>query len=68
MFEINFSYAPDIITGGDFENITEWDARLSYQLVEKGSLFIGLRNLEVDTGEQDFDVYDDAYFGLKFEF
>lgn len=68
LFEINISYAPDIITGGDFENVTEWDARLSYQLVEKGSLFFGLRNLEVDTGDQEVDVYDDAYFGLKFEF
>ena len=68
LLEINISYAPDIITGGDFENVTEWDVRLSYQLVEKGSLFFGLRNLEADTGQQDFDVYDDAYFGLKFEF
>ena len=68
LLEINISYAPDIITGGDFENVTEWDARLSYQLVEKGSIFVGLRNLEVDTGQGDFDVYDDAYFGLKFEF
>ncbi|MAV76189.1 MAG: hypothetical protein CL691_06175 [Cellvibrionales bacterium] len=68
LLELNISYAPDIITGGDFENVTEWDVRLSYQLVEKGNLFVGLRNLEVDTGQQDFDVYDDAYFGLKFEF
>ena len=68
LLEINISYAPDIITGGDFENVTEWDMRLSYQLVEKGSLFAGLRNLEVDTGDQEVDVYDDAYFGLKFEF
>ena len=68
LLEINLSHAPDIITGGDFENVTEWDVRLSYQLVEKGSVFVGLRNLEVDMGDQDVDVYDDAYFGLKFEF
>ena len=61
-------YAPDIITGGDFDNVLEYDVRLNFQIVENGSFFIGYRNLEADNGAVDIDVYEDPYFGLKFEF
>lgn len=61
-------YAPDIVTGGDFENMLEYDIRLNYQMVENGSFFFGYRNIEADNGSFDFEVYDDTYFGLKFEF
>lgn len=61
-------YAPDIITGGDFDNVLEYDLRLNYQMVENGSFFIGYRNIEADNGTVDIDVYEDPYFGLKFEF
>jgi len=61
-------YAPDIITGGDFDNVLEYDVRLNFQMVENGSFFIGYRNIEADNGTVDIDVYEDPYFGLKFEF
>ncbi len=65
---LQFHYAPDIITGGDFDNVLEYDVRLNFQMVENGSFFIGYRNIEADNGEVNLDVYDDPYFGLKFEF
>jgi hypothetical protein len=37
-------------------------------MVENGSFFIGYRNIEADNGVVDLEVYDDPYFGLKFEF
>ena len=61
-------YAPDIVTGGDFDNMLEYDVRLNYQMVENGSFFFGYRNIEADNGSFDLEVYDDPYFGLKFEF
>ena len=67
-FGFHFHYAPDIVTGGDFDNLLEYDARLTYQVVENGSFFIGYRNIEADNGQFDLEVYDDPYFGLKFEF
>jgi len=66
--EFQLHYAPDIITGGDFDNVLEYDVRLNFQIVENGSFFIGYRNLEADNGTVDIDVYEDPYFGLKFEF
>lgn len=61
-------YAPDIVTGGDFDNALEYDVRLNYQMLENGSFFFGYRNIEADNGRFDLEVYDDPYFGLKFEF
>lgn len=61
-------YAPDIVTGGDFDNVLEYDLRLSYQMVENGSFFLGYRDIEADNSSVDLEVYDDLYFGLKFEF
>ena len=60
-------YAPDIITGGDFDDLFDADLRLRYQLLENASLFVGYRKLEVDAG-QDVDIYDDPYVGIKFVF
>jgi len=65
---LQFHYAPDIITGGDFDNVLEYDVRLNFKMVENGSFFMGYRNIEADNGSVDLEVYDDPYFGLKFEF
>ena len=62
------NYSPDIITGGDFDSALEIDARLTFQLLENGALFVGYRNLEADNGRADIDIYDDAYFGINFKF
>ena len=62
------SYAPDIITGGDFENFSEWDLRVDYKIVENGSIFIGFRDQEVNKGLGDIQVFDGNYFGIKFKF
>ena len=61
-------YAPDIVTGGDFKNMLEYDLRLNYQMVENGSFFFGYRKIEADNGNFDLEVFDNSYFGLKFEF
>ena len=65
---VSLYYSPDIITGGDFNSVFEIDARLTFQLLENGALFFGHRSYEADNGSVDVDIYDDAYFGIKFEF
>ena len=63
------SYAPDIITGGDYKNFSEWELRMNYQIVENGSIFIGLRDQEVvNESSTDIQVFDGNYFGIKFNF
>ncbi|MDA8789763.1 YfaZ family protein [Pseudomonadales bacterium] len=62
-------YAPEIITGGDFDSTLDAELRLCYQLIENGLLYIGYRQFEVDSkksGKQ--DIYEDPFIGIKFTF
>ena len=63
-------YAPDVITGGDSENILDLSTQLNYQLIENGTVFVGYRFYEVDTENRfhEDEVYDDPYVGVKFSF
>lgn len=64
---VDLFYAPDIVTGGDIEDILEIDARVNFQLLENASLFAGYRKIEADPDGGDYDVYDDPYIGIRFE-
>lgn len=64
----SYLYTPDILSGGDLDNTGDFDVRLSYQLLENGSVFAGYRDLDVDTDDFDFAVYDSGYVGVKFSF
>ena len=61
-------YTPDVISSGDIENTLDIDLRLAYQMLENGQLFIGYRRFDADFEKGDVDIYDDAYFGVKFSF
>ncbi|NNL56672.1 MAG: hypothetical protein HKO71_02880, partial [Pseudomonadales bacterium] len=62
-------YSPKIITGGDYDNTLDAEARINYQLIENGALYIGYRVFEVDSENVgSFDIYDDPYLGIKFTF
>ena len=61
-------YTPAVISSGDIENTLDLDLRFAYQLLENGQVFIGYRQFEADFEVGDEDVYDDAYFGVKFSF
>jgi predicted porin len=59
-------YAPDIVTGGDFENYQEFDARVGYQILDNASIFIGYRFMEVKNDQFEFEPYKGGFLGLKF--
>lgn len=59
-------YAPDIVTGGDFENYQEFDARVAYKILDNASIFIGYRFMEVKNDQFEFEPYKGGFVGLKF--
>jgi hypothetical protein len=61
-------YAPDIVTGGDFENYQEFDARVGYQLLDNTSIFIGYRFMEAKNELSELEPYKGGFVGLKFNF
>ena len=62
-------YAPKIITGGDIEDSRDMELRLSYQIIENGSVYVGYREVEVGIeNADDIDVYDDFFVGVNLRF
>ena len=59
-------YAPDILTGGDLDNYTDYGLRLSYQLLDNAAVFIGYRNITAEKGKYDYDAYDGGFAGFRF--
>ncbi len=59
-------YAPDITTGGDFDNYLDLGVKLSYQILENTALFIGVRSIEVEKDNFDYEVYEGLLFGFRF--
>jgi hypothetical protein len=62
-------YAPDILTGGDFDNYLELGTRLSFRIVSNATVFIGYRLIEIElensSTEQDIDKGGFAGFRIR---
>lgn len=62
-------YSPDILTSGDLDNSLDLEARVSYQVIDNGTVFIGFRNFEVEhESGVDFDIVDGGFLGMRLSF
>ena len=59
-------YAPNILTGGDFENYLELGARISFKLLPNADIFAGYRFLETEIHDEDEEIYKGGYVGFNF--
>ena len=55
-------YAPNILTGGDFENYLELGARLSYKLLPNAAVFVGYRYIDIENDDKNLTDDDNDYF------
>lgn len=61
---VDVAYAPNILTGGDFDHYYELSAGCSYQLIKNGALYLGFRKDQaVSPG---YEVYQGAVLGIRF--
>jgi hypothetical protein len=62
-------YAPDIVTGGDFNNYIESSLQANFQIMRNASMYIGYKQLEADfetPKDRTREFYDGAYVGFRF--
>lgn len=59
-------YAPDILTGGDFDNFIDYGLRLSYQVLDNASVFIGYRYIEAEKDKFEYEAFDGGFAGFRF--
>ncbi len=61
-------YAPSITISDDLDNLREIAFRASYQLFQNAALYAGLRHLEVEEDDFDFEFTEDAHIGFTLQF
>jgi len=61
-------YAPSITITDDLDNLREIAFRASYQLFENATLYAGIRHLEVEVDDFDFEFTEDAHVGFTLQF
>lgn len=65
---LEFIYAPSITITDDLDNLTELNLRVSYQLFENAAAYVGIRHLEVEQDDVDFEITEDAHIGFTIQF
>jgi hypothetical protein len=65
---LGFYYAPDILTFGEANNVTDATLRLQTRLTPRTDVFVGYRMFEFDQNAGDRDVDDGMHLGFQFRF
>lgn len=61
-------FAPDILTGGDFENYIDTHLKLGFQLLPNADIFLGYRFVEAEQGKFDYEIYKGGFLGFSIDF
>lgn len=60
-------YAPKVLSFGDADAFLEWGARLGYQVLRNGEVFVGYRQVKLET-DLGIDVTADTGYNLGIKF
>lgn len=62
--------APNILSFGDIERVTEYGARIEGEVSERAAVFVGYRKIEMDldAGRGDYEVEDGLNLGVRIGF
>ena len=63
---LDASYAPKVVTGGDFDNYYELSARCGYQMMNSAIVSVGYTKSQATSPS--FGVYEGLAVGVKFKF
>lgn len=63
-----FAYAPDVLTFGTADNLTDFTGRIEAALTDRVAGFVGYRLFEFDLLEGEREVEDSLHLGIRYEF
>ncbi len=61
-------YAPKSLSLSDSKSYFEYRVGVNFEVIQRGTLFLGFRNIEVNYDSGDYLFNKASYFGLKFNF
>lgn len=61
-------YGPSITTTDDVDNVREFMVRVSYQLFQNAAVYLGVRNIEAEQGDFDYEFVEGGHLGFSLQF
>lgn len=68
LFKAQVYYAPASLSLSDSKSYLEYRLGLDFEVIQRGSLYIGFRNIETNYKVSDYVYNRASYFGFKFAF
>jgi hypothetical protein len=63
-----FYYSPEVLTFNDAKNFVEYRANVDLEIIERGHLVAGYRNIDLNFEEVDMNYNNSWYLGFRFQF
>ncbi len=63
-----FYYSPEVLTFNDAKNYIEYRANFDVEIIERGHLLVGYRNIDLNFDVSDMNYNHSWYLGFKFQF
>ncbi|MEA3522607.1 MAG: YfaZ family outer membrane protein [Campylobacterota bacterium] len=63
-----FYYSPEVLTFNDAKNYIEYRANIDVEIIDRGHIIVGYRNIELNFDKIDMNYNRSWYFGFKFQF
>jgi len=63
-----FYYSPEVLTFNDAKNYIEYRANFDIEIIERGHLLVGYRNIDLNFDAADMNYNRSWYLGFKFQF
>ena len=67
-FGVEAYYAPESLSFSNSQSYLEYRGELSAEIIERGSIYVGYRNIDTNYLNIDLTYNKSAYFGFKFKF
>ncbi len=63
-----FYYSPQVLTFNDAKNYIEYRAEVDIEIIERGHVMAGYRNIDLNFDAKDMNYNRSWYFGFRFQF
>ena len=67
-FAMEYLYAPSIVTSGDADTASEFNARVEMRILPSAVGYVGYRRLNVEFNKSNYDVDDSFHLGVRVAF
>ncbi len=67
-FEAQIYYAPESLSFSDAKSYLEYRVEANFEVIERGTLYVGLRNIDTNYDSSNYQYNRAGYFGFKFAF